>query len=681
MESVRRSTARVTGRARRLADAARRSRRVEAPDLPTFIPTDEPVVSVVIPVYNHWPETHRCLAALAKTVGPSPFEVIVVDDCSTDRGALESLRSVPGIRVVAQARNGGFVRACNAGIALARGEFVVLLNNDTEVNPFWLIPLVETMNDPTVGLVGSRLVYPDGRLQEAGGVVFSDASAWNYGRFQNPECHSYTYKRDVDYCSGASVMVRRSVLEQLGGLDTRYAPAYYEDTDLAFGVRSLGLRTVYEPRSLVVHHEGVSNGTDTSGTGLKRYQEINRAVFAEKWAAELSTQPLSPEQDPDFEIEVAIRHRMGPIVLIVDQQVPTPDLDSGSLRMSRIIRGVKDLGYAPIVVPSDERRIDPWTGDLLDAGIEVCYRTPGPHGNEDISIEQLTALLGDRIVSVLLSRVGPAGKYLYPISHALPHAQIIFDTVDLHQLREARMAQLEDDADLIRLAARTKALEDGLMQAADTTLVVSTVEHSLLSREHPDLDIRVLANVHAPVEHRHEPTDRAGLAFIGSFLHTPNTDGLLWYFRKVHPLVLASAPETVLHVYGKNPPEELVAEATEGVVFEGFAPALSDVYDHARVAIAPLRYGAGVKGKVGEALSWGVPMVTTSIGAEGMALTHEQNIWIGDEPREFADGVLRLLHDDELWSSMARAGEAHIDALMGPGVLRRTLQGLLPAVS
>ena len=192
-------------------------------------------------MHGKWDYTRRCLEAVAATAGGIQFEVLVVDDASPDE-TLDRLADVHGVRVLRLQKNVGFVGACNAGIEEARGEFVVLLNNDTRVSPLWLIPLVETISEPDVGLVGSRLVYPDGRLQEAGGIVFSDGSGWNYGKFKDPEDPAFMARRDVDYCSGACIIVRKSTLTEVGNLDTRYAPAYYEDTDLAFAVRELGLQ-------------------------------------------------------------------------------------------------------------------------------------------------------------------------------------------------------------------------------------------------------------------------------------------------------------------------------------------------------------------------------------------------------------------------------------------------------
>ncbi|MEE7567920.1 glycosyltransferase family 2 protein, partial [Xanthomonas sp. Kuri4-3] len=251
--------------------------------------SDAPRVSVVIPVYNHVAHTVACLRALAAHPPQLPCEILVVDDGGSDATG-ERMAQVAGLHYHRRDGNGGFIAACNDGIALARGDYVVLLNNDTVPQPGWLDTLIDTfVQHPDTGLVGSQLLYPDGRLQESGGLVFADAGAWSYGRFESPEDPRYAYLRDMDYCSGAAIAMPRALLAQWGGLDRRYAPAYYEDTDLAFAVRAAGLHVRVQPASRVVHDEGTSNGTDTR-TGVKAYQVRNQAVFARKWQTALAAQ-------------------------------------------------------------------------------------------------------------------------------------------------------------------------------------------------------------------------------------------------------------------------------------------------------------------------------------------------------------------------------------------------------
>jgi len=210
----------------------------------------------------------------------------VVDDGSSDTTATR-LASRDDIRYLRNPKNLGFVGSCNRGAQAAQGEFILFLNNDTVVLEGWLDHLVQTFADvPDAGLVGSKLLYPDGRLQEAGGIVWADASGWNWGRLADPSAPEFNFMRDVDYCSGASLLIRRRLFTDLGGFDERYAPAYYEDTDLAFAVRAQGLRVLYQPLSRVVHYEGISAGTDLT-SGMKAYQVRNRERFQEKWGTAL----------------------------------------------------------------------------------------------------------------------------------------------------------------------------------------------------------------------------------------------------------------------------------------------------------------------------------------------------------------------------------------------------------
>lgn len=273
-----------------------------------FPETAVPAASVIIPVFNHPDLTRQCLRSVAAARAGWPFEVIVVDDASTDAG-LQSLQATPGLVWVRNDRNLGFVESCNAGAARARGSVLVFLNNDTLVAPKWLDHLMAAVQQPGVGLAGARLQYPDGRLQEAGGLVFADGSAWNYGRFAHAEDPRYCYTRDTDYCSGAAVAIHADLFRRLGGFERRYVPAYYEDTDLAMSVRAAGLRVIYEPAATVVHLEGASAGTDPA-RGMKAHQRINATGFADKWRDTLETDHPATGTDPDLAVRCRARARV-----------------------------------------------------------------------------------------------------------------------------------------------------------------------------------------------------------------------------------------------------------------------------------------------------------------------------------------------------------------------------------
>lgn len=261
---------------------------------------ETPAVSVIIPVYNQIQTTLECLRAIIGASFNFPLELVVVDDASTD-AEVQRIRAHGGITYRRNHVNSGFVASCNVGAKLSRGRFLVFLNSDTLVTPGWLEALIARLDEPGVGLVGARLVYPDGRLQEAGGIVFADGSGWNYGRGGHPGDPRYLTAREAHYCSGAVLALTRERFQDLGGFDPLFAPGYYEDTDLAMRVRASGARVVYEPKSVVVHLEGASAGTDIT-RGMKSAQPVNRGKFHERWRDTLHGQHPPAKTDPDLAV-------------------------------------------------------------------------------------------------------------------------------------------------------------------------------------------------------------------------------------------------------------------------------------------------------------------------------------------------------------------------------------------
>jgi len=532
-----------------------------------------PLLSIVVPVHGKWDYTRACLASIEAHRPAVPFEVLVVDDASPDRTA-ELVSASPGVRLVRTEHNVGFVGACNLGASHARGAYLLFLNNDTEVRPGALDALVDAADsDDRIGLVGAMLVYPDGRLQESGGIAWADGSGWNYGRDHDAHAPGFTVRRDVDYCSGAAILVRQELFEAVGGFDQRYAPAYYEDTDLAFAIRATGHRTIVDPRAVMVHHEGVSHGTGVTG-GVKRFQEINRAQFVDKWASSLVEHlPAASE------LNVWLARQRGPagprggLVLVADHQVPMPDRDSGSLRTHRLLLQLVELG--------------------------------------------------ERVVFYEARATALAGK-----------------------------------------AAASRELELGLVRAADLTLVVSEHEQVLLRDLVPEADVRVLSNVHHPAGAVPGPQGRAGLLFVGSFDHLPNRDAV-------------AIQATVLHVVGSNPSPDVLELADDTVEIHGWVADLVPLHQRCRLSVAPLRFGAGVKGKVGESMTAGLPTVCTPVAVEGMALVDGEHVLVAADARGFADHVVALLDDDALWCTLSETGASAITERFGPDVARAALRDVL----
>jgi O-antigen biosynthesis protein len=603
-------------------------------------------VSIVIPVYNKFDYTETCLRALAAAPSKLNVEVIVVDDCSSDE-TWGNLQQISGIHAHKNAQNLGFIGACNAGAAIARGEYVLFLNNDTAVQAEWLDCLIETLRTaPLAGMVGSMLIYPDGRLQESGGIIFNDGSGWNYGRFDDPQDPHYNYVREVDYCSGAAIALKRSLFNEFGGFDTLYTPAYYEDTDLAFKVRQAGLRVYVQPQSKVVHFEGISSGTDLT-SGIKRYQVVNQQKFLARWATVLATHPPAP---PHQAIGISCEHRARRQVLVVDAVTPMPDQDSGSLRMVNLLSILRSEGCAVTFFCDGLHYHKGYAEALQQMGVQVLY---APFIKSEPA---WLAAHGAKFDVVLLSRHYVAAPLLPLIRAHCRKAKIVFDTVDLHFLREEREAELRQDRTHSAMAAKTKQQELAIMQASDLTLVVSPIEQNLLASMVPQVKVDILSNIHDVPGRAAAIDERADLLFVGGFQHPPNVDAALWFVQEILPLVHARLPQIKLHLVGSNTPASINALASDHVIVHGFVPDIDPMLAKARLSIAPLRYGAGVKGKVNMAMAHGLPVIATPAAVEGMHCKDRHDVMIGESAQAFADALVEAYQDASLWLQISDGG-------------------------
>lgn len=608
-----------------------------------------PTASVVVPVYNKFELTRRCLLSLMEDGGETSFEVIVVDDASNDETPAR-LSETSGVTIVTHAQNQGFVGACNSGAAAAEGEYLVFLNNDTTVASGWLDALLETFHThPDTGLAGAKLVYPDGRLQEAGGIVFADASGWNYGKFEDADHPRYNYVREADYCSGAAIALRRELFNDLNGFDLRYAPAYYEDTDLAFQVRAQGNKVRYQPASVVVHHEGATAGTDTAA-GMKRHQVTNQTTFADKWADALLEQPR-----PGMPVERACEHRVNARVLMIDATLPSPDKDSGSVRLVNLVRLLIDRGLKVTMFAHNRVAPEPYASDLRRLGVEV-WSAPWLDAPENF-----LAAHGHLYDWVFVSRHYVAREYLRAVRRHCPRARFIFDTVDLHYLREERRATLTDDAAATRSASATRQSELELVQQADVTVVVGDYEAELLRNEVPRARIEVLSNIHRVVRDTPDFAEREDIYFVGGYQHPPNVDAVIWFVAEIWPRIRARLPDLRFRIVGSHAPAAVSQLSGDGVEYVGWAPEMTPYLQGCRLSVAPLRYGAGVKGKINAAMAHGQPVVATPPAVEGMALRNEVDVLIAEHAESFADAVARLYQDEALWRRLAAGGYANVE--------------------
>lgn len=622
--------------------------------------SDRPLVSVVIPAYNHVNVTVRCLTSIAATWFETlAVQIILVDDGSNDETArLDG--ALDGLTIVRNARNAGFIAACNNGAATARGRYLCFLNNDTVVREGWLDTLVSLMeNDGSIGAAGSKLLYPDGRLQEAGGIIYADGSGENYGRGGDPADPRYNYVRDVDYCSGASLIVRRDLFERLGGFDACYAPAYYEDTHLCFAIREAGFRVVYQAASVVVHDEGTTAGTDLSA-GTKRFQTRNRHRFVERWHDVLR---LHLAQGSHAAAAAARRIRRGEVVLVVDSYVPMHDRESGSKRLSEIVAILRRSGYHVVFLPDNYAALAPYARELEQLGVEVLYHVDGGR-TMDAAIDEILPILD----FAWICRPELFAKY-YPLLRRNGALRYIYDTVDLHFVRERREAAL-GLADP-RAWERTRERELEAARRADVVVTVTEEERELL-REAGIEHAAVIPNVHERCLDERPPfADRNGVLFIGGYNHRPNVDAVMWLCNEIMPLVWKELPELRVTLLGSNPPDAVSALASDRVRVTGYVSDVSPYFASHRVFAAPLRYGAGLKGKIGQSISYGVPVVTTQVGAEGFGFVDGRDYLHAESAADFARAIVRLHGDEGLWSRIAAAADATLEPFTPERVAER----------
>ncbi|QSX73484.1 glycosyltransferase [Lysobacter arenosi] len=641
----------------------------QEPFAPFSVPfSSMPRASIVIPVYNQFEHTLACLRAIAAHPPQASIEIIVVDDGSSD-ATESSLVQVEGLRYHRRRQNGGFIAACNDGASQATGEYLVFLNNDTIPQPGWLDVLLSTFDQhPGTGLAGSQLLYPDGRLQEAGGIVRNDGRADNLGRLRSAMEPEFSYVRRVDYCSGAAIAIHRDLFAQFGGFDTHFSPAYYEDTDLGMKVTAAGLRAICQTGSKVVHLEGITSGTDVR-RGIKRHQVRNQELFQQRWASRLQSHPDHEQASA----RTTDRHYTR-VVLVIDALTPQPDRDSGSLRLFNLMRLLKEEGAHVVFIPANRAHDGRYTEALQQLGVEVWYApfAKRPH-----------AWLRDhgaRFDTVVVCRHYVLREWLPLLRKFAPQAKLVFDTVDLHYLRERRGAELAVDQALMRASERTRALELDMIARSDATLVVSEVERSLLAQDAPAAQVDILSNLHH-IQGRGLPfAQRHDLVFVGGFRHPPNVDAVRWFVNEVFPLVHAQEPRIVFHCIGSDTPAEIEELASQpGVLVHGHVPDLSPYMDGARICVAPLRYGAGVKGKVNLSMAHGQPVVATACAVEGMHLRNGEDVLVADDAAGFAEAILRLYRDEALWQRLADNGlanvERHFSLDAGRDVVRRVLLG------
>jgi glycosyltransferase involved in cell wall biosynthesis len=374
-------------------------------------------------------------------------------------------------------------------------------------------------------------------------------------------------------------------------------------------------------------------------------------------------------------------------ILIIDPYMPLFDCASGYRRLVEILRILVSRGDAVSFVACEGRNQERYAAALRVMGIEVYA------GNPDASTEEGhlvmdTAQGGStdlaRLVQfgrydlVIFSYYHTAEAYLSVVRRLSPITRVMIDTIDVHCVREQREAELYNDAELFQQAAEVKRRELAIYSQVDAVITVTHDDRRFLLEVLPGARIHVIPNIHVVAEYVPLWEKRVGLLFVGNFHHRPNRDAARFLCQEIMPRVWNSLPNVSLTIAGFAVPVEIQAFAEERITIVGHVPDMTPYLQSHRISLAPLRFGAGLKGKIGEALAAGTPVITTPIGAEGMPLFENPDaLLIAEDSEAFAEAIGRLYQDESVWHVLSARGRDLVLKHYSPQVVAKLVDGVL----
>lgn len=628
----------------------------------------QPEVSILLVLFNQAHLTLLCLKSLVEHCDIDA-EVIIVDNNSTDKSA-ELMSLVKGAELIKNTTNAGFVHAVNQGAAVATGKHLLLLNNDALLLPGSLRAALNVFDsEQNVGAVGGKITLLDQTLQEAGSIIWQDGSCLGYGRGQNPRQPEFMFRREVDYCSGAFLMTPRALFNALGGFDTDYAPAYYEESDYCIRLKKAGYRIVYEPDAAIIHYEFASSG---GFAGANKLQQEHRKILCAKHPEFLAAQyPYAPENV--LKARSSSRHAR---VLVIDDRVPHTSLGTGYPRCREILHELSAFGLQvtlyPLCTPDDDWHA---TYQSLPADTEVML----DHGKDGLA-EFLRQRRGFYHY-IMISRSHNMEWFNFVIARdptLTEGARIIYDAEALVAPREAARLRLNGQNIPVLLERKMVNAELELARNADCVIAVSQSEAEVY-RKAAFSNLAVLAH-----KTQLNPTpktfaERKDLLFVGALRddNSPNVDSLIWFCNEIWPIVKQALGHNIqLFVAGENTAPLLRKLSAQGVQFLGRQQDIRPLYDRCRVFVAPTRFAAGIPHKVHEAASCGIPVVATPLLAQQLSWGHGEQLLAAESAAGFAECCVELYTTESTWQSVRNSALAALAHDCSPQVFRDTIRSL-----
>ncbi len=636
---------------------------------------EPPAVSVVMVMYHQFDLTLNALDSVRRNFS-GPIELILVDSGSADESRFAA-RYVAGAKHVRFSRNVGFVDACNAGFVHVTAPVVLLLNNDVLLERGAIeAALARLAGAEDIGAVGGKIVRTNGRLQEAGCIIWRDGSTQGYLRDADPNIPEANFVRDVDFCSGVFLALRADLLKTLGGFDPAFRPAYFEETDLCIRLHEAGYRVVYDPAIMVTHQE-YSSGDPVIALNMMAQ---NQPKFKKKNLAFLKTKY---PRNAELVTHARALSRGGQKILFIEDRVPLRALGSGFTRSNDIVRTMAALGHEVTLYPIYQP---------IESVLSI-YRDFPDHVEiiHDRELKDLARFVTGRsgfFDTIWIARTHNAARLievLQSVREHLPMDRIVLDTEAVAAVRETRRTALRGEVPAMTLEAAVQA-ELASAALCRRIIAVNDMDAGVIHEAGFD-DVAVLG--HQQVLRPGAPAfeARSGLLFVGA-IHgqdSPNLDGLDWFVTQVLPLLDEQLPddaELTIAGYVNHRVDLTLLANKRRVRLLGAVDDLAPLYDSHRVFIAPTRFASGIPFKLHEAAAHGLPIVAATLLCEQVGWRGDVELLSGDisDPGQFATQCMKLYRDAGLWGALRQAALARLAAENSAEVYRDKLAGILAAL-
>ena len=627
-----------------------------------FKKTSHPEISIIMPAFNNWAYTYNCLCSVLKNTKSVEYEIIVADDNSNDK-TKNIKKYVKNIKVARNDKNLGFLENCNNAAGFALGKYLLFLNNDTYVSENSILYLIDTIKkNSRVGAVGGKVIFPDGILQEAGSIIWKDASTLGYGRGDSPLKPEYNFIREVDYCSGAFLLVRKDLFLKLGKFDTAYSPGYYEDVDFCMKLKKSGYKTIYQPLAEIVHYGSVSFGR-TQGVSLHLK---NAPIFLSKWRHDLAGHYSFGE---DLIARFSCSKKR---ILYIDDQIPDTKLGSGYPRTCAILDNLLELGFQVTFYPAAMARDNPSSRiNLQQRGVEVMHDIK----DYKLDFEEFFKERKDYYDTIFISRPHNMAAAIDVIKKYNSGIKIIYDAEAIFSLRE--ISYYESIGKIIYENAAEKKIKDEvkICDKADLIVTVSEKEKKIFEG-HGVKNLFVVPHGSKINSTPKKFQEREGLLFVGPVLFNgpknPNLDAIVYFSKKIFPLIKKKL-NCNFYIIGTDKSGVVKSLKGDGIKIEGSVDNLYNYYNNCRVFVVPTRFSAGIPLKAIEAASFGIPMVVSSITASQLEWKNYVDCLVADNPIDFAKKVEELYINPNLWNKIRDNSIKRIKKEYTPELIKRKL--------